>query len=151
MPIEITTALIGIVAALLGGWAGAAISRKSATDILKKQQFFSAASKFKASVIYELIGFYPIDQYWEKKDFHRLYASIPIINSAAAEFRNFVASKTEFDKAVAEYNRYCRENTEDKVFILDFSQSLPGAKSKKFYMEEFKNIVERLLSFANKK
>jgi len=151
MPIEITTAFIGIVAALLGGWVGAAISRKSATDILKKEQFFTAASKFRSTVLYELTSLYPIDQFWDKKEFPRLYQSIPKINSAAAEFRYFVNCKADFDKSISEYNQYCRENTADKVFCLDFYQNMPGTKNRNDYIEQFKNIVEHILSFANEK
>ena len=45
----IISALIGIIAALLGAWAGAAISRKSANDIMRKQEFNKAASKLRAA------------------------------------------------------------------------------------------------------
>lgn len=148
MPIDITTALIGIIAALLGSWAGAAISRKSATDILRKEQFFAAASKFKSTVIYELTGFYPINQYWDENNFPRLYNSIPVVNSAAAEFRYFVASKIEFDKALGEYTIYCRETTYNSVVAEAMYPSMrkEGEIGKR---EHFNSIVEHLLSFAN--
>lgn len=147
MPIEIKTALIGIIAALLGSWAGAAISRRSATDILKKEQFFVAASKFKSTVIYELTGFYPIDQHWEKKEFHRIYNSIPAINSAAAEFRVFASGKADFDKAVSEYNKYCRETTYDNITADTMFPEMrqDGVINKR---KQFKNIVDHFLSFA---
>lgn len=148
MPIEITTALIGIIAALLGGWAGAAITRKSAKDILKKEQFFAASSKFKSSIIYELTGLFPIAQGWDKKNFHRLYDSIPRINSTAAEFSSFVPSKTDFDKAVNEYNKYCRETkytdiSSEKIYPTMRKEGEIGKQ------EQFENLVNHLLSFAN--
>lgn len=151
MPTDITTALIGIIASLLGGWTGAAISRKSATDILKKQQFFAAASKFKVSVIYELTGFFPINQHWDKKDFHRLYDSVPRINSACAEFRYFVASKTDFDKAVGEYNNYCRNETYIDPGLEAMYQSTTKTKTHAEQKKEFMDIVEHLITFANYK
>ena len=150
MPTEITTALIGIVAALLGGWAGAAISRKSAKDILKKEQFYSAVSKFRASVIYELIGFYPINQHWEKKDFHRLYSSIAKVNSAAAEFRYFVNHKTDFDNAITKYSKYCRETKYESIAADTMYPKMRG-KSEIDKREQFSHIVEYLLSFADDK
>lgn len=147
MPIEITTALIGIISALLGGWAGAAISRKSATDILRKEQFFNASSKFRATVIYELSGFYPIKQFWEKNDFCRLYNSIPKINCASAEFRYFTVRKTEFDEAVEKYNQYCRETYEKDVFNIALTSM--NFDTIKAHKERFDSVVKHLLSFAN--
>lgn len=156
----IIAALIGVIGALVGAWAGSAISRKAsieatkssndnAINIMKRQEHFTVASKFKATVIYELSGFYPIDQYWEKDQFSRIYDSIPTINSAAAEFRYFVTSKTDFDKAVSEYNKYCRETTygnvsSDRMFPSMHKEGEIGKR------EQFKNIVDHLLLFADK-
>ena len=126
------------------------ITHKNAIDLMQRQEFFAAASKFKATVLYELIGFYPIDQYWEQKEVHRLRDSIPKINSAAAEFRYFVARQSDFDKAVSEYNQYCRENRADKAFGMDYSKSM-DVKSPNDYRKEFKDIVEHLLSFTDEK
>ena len=125
------------------------ITHKNAIALMQRQEFFAAASKFKATIIYEISGFFPGDR-WDKDEWPRIYQSIPKVNSAAAEFRYFVARKTDFDKVVSEYNKYCRESTADKVFILDFSKSMPG-KYLKDYMKDFKDIVEHLLSFANEK
>ncbi len=141
------------VATILGALLGALLTGPVAYYFTKKlasiQKYDSAASKFRAAVIYELTGFFPVDQHWEKKEFHRLYNSIPRISGAAAEFRYFVARKSDFDKAVNAYTQYCREKTTENVFVLDYSKSMPGSRSTKDYMEEFKNIVEHILSFAN--
>jgi hypothetical protein len=146
----------GVIAGAIGSYfVGVKLSQKNhdkAIALMKRQEFFIAASKFKAIVI-RTIGvlydpFSP-NQIWVKKDFHRLYRSIPRINSAAAEFRYFVASKVDFDKAVSEYNQYCRDNTENMVFKLDYPVTMPGDKTKKDYMDQFYKIVEVLLSFTN--
>lgn len=161
MDSNIIASLIGVIGALIGVWLGGIISKrasieavKSSNDnairIMQRQEFFVAASKFKATILYELIGFYPIDQYWEQKEVHRLCDSIPRINSASAEFRYFVARKSDFDKAISEYNQYCRENRADKAFGMDYSKSM-DVKSPNDYRKEFKDIVEHLLSFADEK
>jgi len=115
---------------------------------IKLTEHKKAASKFKSIVINELSGFYPIDQLWNKKHFSRIYESIPRINSAAAEFSSFVNRKTDFDKAVSEYNTYCRETTYDSVSADSMYPNMrkEGQIGKR---EQFKNIVERLLSFAD--
>lgn len=141
------------VATILGALLGALLTGPVTYYFTKKlasiQKYDSAASKFCAAVLYELVGFYPINQHWEKKEFHRLYDSIPRINSAAAEFRFFVTSKTDFDAAVDEYDKYCQETKENDIFILDFpSMTKPGDIKPK---DRFKNIVEHLLSFTNEK
>ena len=158
-------AITGAIATVLAGFGGAALgacfayktgmklvqeTHKNAIALMRRQEFFVAASKFKATIIYELVGFYPIDQHWEKNEWPRVYQSIPKVNSAAAEFRYFVTGKDDFDKSISEYNKYCRESTADKVFILDFSKSMPG-KYLKDYMKEFNDIVNHILSFANEK
>jgi hypothetical protein len=111
--------------------------------------YINAASTFRSAILGELVGFYPIDQIWDKKEFPQLYKSIPKINSAAAEFRTFVTRKANFDMAINEYNKYCREKKEDKVFALTYPTMGYGGVEE--YQKEFKNIVERIISFANEK
>lgn len=158
MDTNIIAALISVIGALVGTWLGGFISRRAAVEaaessnktaitIMKQQEFFVAASKFKSAVLYDLIGLYPINQHWEKNQFSRIYDSIPRINTAAAEFRYFVVRKTDFDEAVSEYNKYCRETTFDNVQadILYPSMRKEGEIGKR---EQFKNVVEHLLSFT---
>ena len=153
--------IIGVLGTVLGVLLGGPVTyyyakvlvqttHKNAIDLMQRQEFFAAASKFKATVLYEIIGFYPIDQYWEEKEILRLYQSIPRLNSAAAEFRYFVTRKPDFDKAVSEYNQYCREKRADKSFGMDYSKSM-DVKSPNDYKKEFKDIVEHMLSFAKEK
>jgi hypothetical protein len=140
-----------LLSAIIGGIIGIAGTYFGAIRIMRKQEFYKAASQFRSTVHCRLNGFYPIDQPWTKKDFSRLLQSINKINIAAANFKPFTSCKADFDKAVSEYNKYCRDNTEDKVFVLDYPESMPGGKSTKDYMEEFGNIVKHLLSFTNEK
>jgi hypothetical protein len=155
----IIASLIGVVGGLIGAWIGGIISRKAAIEaselsnnnaikIMKRQEFFTAASKYKASIIYELPGFYPSNQYWDKDNFDRLYKSIPHIMSAAAEFRFFVKSKDAFDDAIKAYDEYCRKTTYDQVAADTMYPAMkkPGELGKR---EQFKNIVAHLISFAD--
>jgi hypothetical protein len=104
-------AAVGAICSFFVGVKLAQRSHNKAIALMKRQEFFVAASKFKATVIYKLGVLYdPFmpNQHWDSvKDYPRLYASIPRINSAAAELRRFVSSKTEFDAAVDEYGKYC--------------------------------------------
>ncbi|HQU32304.1 MAG: hypothetical protein HRU72_04480 [Planctomycetia bacterium] len=157
----IIAALIGAIGGLIGAWIGGVISRKAsieavessnknAINIMQRQEFFSASSKFKSAILYELSGFYPIDQNWNENDFPRIYESIPKISSAATEFRYFVTRKTEFDRTVSAYNKYCRETTYESIAAYTM---FPSMKKERDIgkREEFKNIVEHLLSFADEK
>jgi hypothetical protein len=161
---NIIAALIGVIGALIGAWIGGIISKrasieavKSSNDnaikIMQRQEFFVAASKFKATVIYELIGFYPTDQIWDEKEFPRFHQSIPKIKSAAAEFRYFVKRKTEFDAAVKEYHDYCQQRKYKNALSRTYFPNSPRPPNESGInpVEEFKNIVEHLLSFANEK
>ena len=130
--------LLGICGALIMALVG----YRFMLNIQRHNTFNTAASIFRSNVLTELIGFYPIDQHWKKDEFHRLYDSIPRINSAVAEFRHHVDRKADFDRAVKAYNQYCREMTVQKAFVLKYFDSGESAE------EKFKHIVEHLLSFA---
>jgi len=140
--------IIGGIIGIGGTYFGYRLTRSESREIIKLTEFNNAVSKFRSAIIYELSGFYPIEQGWNKEDFPRLYQSIPRINSAATEFRHFVTRKADFDIAIKEYNKYCRETRENDIFTIDFpSMAKPGDIKPK---DRFKNIVEHLLSFANK-
>lgn len=112
-----------IASTVLGGFLGyfirLFIEHRLEIDRIKENikltESLRAASKFKASIIYELSGFYPISQHWDKDNFDRLYHSIPHVMSAATEFRFFVKSKGNFDTAIKNYDEYCRKTTYDAV------------------------------------
>lgn len=153
------TAIISGISGLVGVWLGGILSRKAALEaaessnknaiaIMKQQEFFAAASKFKAAILYELVGFYPINQHWERDQFFRIRDSIPRVNIAAAEFRYFVAGKTDFDNTVSEYSKYSRETTFDSVQADDLYPNMrnEGELGKR---EQFQKIIEHLISFTH--
>ena len=123
----------------------------SVTKVSKTfQNFDISASKFRSTILYELTGFYPIYEYWTKDKFPLLYETIPRVNSAASEFKYYVSRKSEFDKAVADYNEYCRRTTYE---IVSADAMYPSMRKKDEISkrDQFKNIVGHLLSFAEQK
>jgi hypothetical protein len=130
---------------LLAALLGSIINRKH----IEQKEFNKSASIFRSKVLAEFVGFYPVNQLWEKNEWSRINRSIPIINTAAAEFRYFVARKADFDKAISEYNKYCREKTKENIFSLAYpTMGYGGVEERK---KEFDNIISHLLSFANEK
>ncbi|MDD2467849.1 MAG: hypothetical protein PHI97_28045 [Desulfobulbus sp.] len=128
-------------------------THQNAIDIIQRQETYRAASKFRATVIYELSGFYPLGQHWDEKEFPRLYNSIPKIMSGAAEFRCFVGCKDDFDTAVNEYGEYCRKTKYEELIpayekFPNTYQIQPGEISPR---EKFDHLVKSLLSFAEEK
>jgi hypothetical protein len=141
------------IGAVIGWIIREVVSDKLARDrnleAIKITEFNKAASTFRSKVFTEFVGFYPINQFWEKNEWIRINQSIPIIKSAAAEFRYFVTHKTDFDKAMSEYDKYCREKTQGNVFPLAYpTMGYGGVEERK---KEFDNIISHLLSFANEK
>jgi hypothetical protein len=118
------------------------------TSDIQSKEFNVAASAFRNKILTELIGFYPINLVWNKKDWHKIRESIPVINSAAAEFKYFVTFKDDFDKALNRYNKYCNEKTEEKVFALAYPTMGYGGVEE--HKKEFDGIVKHLLSFTEK-
>ena len=64
------------------------------------KRFNGAVAAFRSTIFFELEGIYPITRFWDKELFPRFSQSIPKIDRAAAEFRYFVKSKTNFDTAI---------------------------------------------------
>lgn len=114
---------------------------------MQKQELLRVALKFSATVLYELSGFHPIDQYWDKDNFDRLYQFIPTVNSAATEFRFFVARKDDFGATIKNYNEYCRKTTYDDVSADRMFPSMKK-KAKLGRGEQFKILVEHLIVTA---
>lgn len=141
-----------VVGALIGGGIAYLISNKqigtahrNALELIQRQESLRVASKFKASIIYELSGFYPVNQYWDKDNFDRLYKSIPRVMSAAAEFRFYVSRKDDFDTAIKDYDEYCRLTKFDEIISPDKFPSMSYIDKR----EQFKNIVGHLISFVD--
>ncbi|OPY64932.1 MAG: hypothetical protein A4E62_02779 [Syntrophorhabdus sp. PtaU1.Bin002] len=140
------TVITTIATTIIGGMVGYFSARRISN--LNTRQL--AAAKFRAGIIYELTGFYPVDHYWEEKDFPRLYQNMPRIKSMCAEFRYFVKSKDAFDTAVKNYDEYCRKTTYGEISAYSMYPTMrkDGEIDPR---EKFNNIVKHLLSFAERK
>jgi hypothetical protein len=155
---EIIKYLFGLVGLTIGGALGylirTVIEHRLAIDRIKENikltELNKASSKFRSSVLYELIGFYPIDQHWDKKNYQHLYNSLPLINSISSEFRYYLSKKEEFDKTVGKYNTFCRETTHNSI-VADNMYPAMRKESEMGKKEEFENIINQLLSFTEEK
>jgi hypothetical protein len=157
---QIVAAFITVAGTLLGVLIGSILGRissnraieasnKNSIDIIKKQEFYKAASKFRSDILYVLLGFYPIDQHWEERNFILLYEYLPKIKSASAEFRFFVKNKEAFDSAVKDYDEYCRETKYQDVMNYSMYKKSMYSPEDKGPKERFKVLVEHLISFSN--
>ncbi|MEW6068279.1 MAG: hypothetical protein AB1610_08315 [Nitrospirota bacterium] len=118
--------------------------------IYRKNRVAEASVKFRNKILTELKGLYPVTQCWEQSIFLRFRQSIPEIESITTEFRYFVPfyRKWAYNKALKDYCKYCNEITWNNIASYSFWPNFP--KPRKNPREQFKNIVEHLLSFANK-
>ena len=143
--ISIFVSIVGVICVILGYL----IYHKLAIRRNRLAEAGKAALKFRSIILEELSGLYPIDQYWDDNQFSRINNSIPKIKSTAVEYKYFLAAtrRANFDKAVDDFIKYFRENTPLSVAADDFYPSMrkEGAIGKR---EQFKHIVENLLSFA---
>ena len=116
-----------------------------------KNRTAEAAIKCRNRILVELEGLYPVTQHWDQSIFSRLKQSIIKIGSIATEFRHFVPfyRKRAFDTALKNYCNYCNKITWDDVASYSFWPDFPQKRINP--REQFNNIVEHLLSFANKK
>lgn len=126
------------------------LAKNRAEEDRRAKEFMGAAVKFRSAIINELVGFYPVNQYWDKTEFYRLYQSLPKIKSAAADFSFFIESKTALDDAVKDYDEYCRKTTWEHVSasIMYPDMRKDGEISP---CDKFEHLVNKLLSFAEKK
>jgi hypothetical protein len=127
-----------------------------------KSRRADACSKFRASVLSALDGFYPIPVNWPK-DLHstdqKLRAVFPHLQTAVAEFRYFVPvmKRRGFDRAWFVYrlgengreiDRQCYHQ-----YMPFISSSVVNGKeftedNSKAYAEKFKRNVDAILSYA---
>ncbi len=155
---EIIKYFFGLIGLTVGGVLGylirTVIEHRLAIDRIKENikltELNKASSKFRSSILYELTGLYPIDQHWERENIQHLYNSLPLINSIASDFRYYLSEKEEFDNTVRKYNKFCREITYNSLVADSMYPSMRKEKEmgKK---EEFANIINQLLSFAEQK
>jgi hypothetical protein len=139
--------LLGICGALIMALIGYRLS----LNLQKHNTFITAASTFRSKILAELEGLYPITHHWDESMYPRFSQSIPKIESAAAEFKFFVPfyHSQAYDKALKNYCEYCNEITQNDVASYSLWPDFP--KPRENPREQFKNIVEHLLSFAEEK
>ncbi len=118
----------------------------------RKNRIAEASTKFRNKILTELQGLYPVTQYWEQGIFLRFSQSIVKIESIATEFRHFIPfyRKRAFYATLKNYCDYCNKITWDEVGAYAMYKNSMFDPKDKGPREQFKNIVEHLLSFANK-
>lgn len=119
----------------------------------EREKFNDAASAFRNKVLNALEGIYPITRsWWDESLFPKFQQSVSIIETAGAEFKRFIKRKTKFDTAIRNYHDYCQRKTYERGgprMTYPNSPTMPQPNADP--IEEFKNIVEHLLSFAKNK
>jgi hypothetical protein len=101
--------IIGAVAAiLLVGYLALQKGRRGKIDTAAQ-----AALAFRNKVLAELEGLYPVTRAWNNDAYNKFKETIPGIESAAAEFRNFLPAdkRGSFDEALKNYCSHCSEIT----------------------------------------
>ncbi len=115
----------------------------------KEEAAKQAANAFREIVLNELKGVYPIPRYLDKDVCDKFKASIPAVESAAAEFRKFMASSQAglFDDALKTYCDHCNKITWESCVTYNLSVELkkPEDEGPK---EIFRQNVNALLSFV---
>ena len=108
-----------------------------------------AAVVFKSIILGELKGLYPIPQYLNTEDIDKFRATIPKVEAAAAEFRQFVAPKKRdsFDSSLNKCCGHCKRITWTDCIATNI---LPGKKKADEIepKEIFRQNVNALLSFT---
>jgi hypothetical protein len=137
-----------ILPALIAAFFASVIPRKHKD----KERFNGAADTFRTKVITALEGIYPITRtWWDESLFPKFPQSVPKIETAAAEFSHFIKCKTDLDIAVKKYHDYCQRSTYKKCAPrIEYPNTPKLPNSDIDHIEEFKNIVEHILSFAKK-
>ncbi len=115
----------------------------------KEEAVKQAANAFREIILKELKGVYPIPRYLDKDVCDKFKVSIPAVESAATEFRRFVASSKKglFDNALKTYCDHCKKITWESCVTYNLSVELkkPEDEGPK---EIFRQNVNALLSFA---
>ena len=119
----------------------------------RKNNFSATSATFRNKILIALEGIYPITRsWWDESLFPKFPQSVSKIETAGAEFRHFVKRKTAFDAAIKDYRDYCQRRTYERgAPRMTYPNSPAPPNPATDPIEEFKNIVEHLLSFAEKK
>jgi hypothetical protein len=120
--------------------------------VRRKKKAARAADAFKKKVLSELKGLYPITRFMEPDEIDRIKASLPMIKSAAAEFRPFLSpnSRESFDSALKNYSSLCNTITWGDCVTF---RILPATKKPEDIgpKEVFRQNVNALLSFTEQR
>ena len=140
--IDITLIIAGSI--LMATFIGYAYRRKSIHEEAAR-----AAVVFNDKILTELEGLYPIPRHLDINIFDRFIGSIPVIKSAAAEFRPFVPARnrTSFDEALQNYCSHCSKITWESCTAFNI---IPGLRKPEDEgpKEIFRQHVNALLSFT---
>jgi hypothetical protein len=154
MPITIDTvvtfSLGGIVGYLVRTLIDHFLAKSRSAEDREAKRFDEAVTTFRRSILTELEGIYPVTHIWENTVFPRFQQSVNKIETAAAEFRHFIKRKAEFDVAVKKYRDYCQKREYERVSTWQMYTDMrkPGDIGP---VETFKNLVEELISFTERK
>jgi hypothetical protein len=117
--------------------------------VRRKKNASRAAAAFRNKVLSELKGLYPIPRFLEPAEIDRIQASLPVIKSAAAEFRPFLNTRSRgpFDSALKNYSKLCNTITWGDCVTF---RILPATKKPDDIgpKEVFRQNVNALLSFT---
>lgn len=116
MPVEITTALIGIIGILLGAWGGAAISRsatiratesanQNAIEIMRRQEFSIATAKLRSAFAPTQTKLYLARKSGETNLREFFDNVLPLHGAAIEEFRTFARDGAAYQEAWEEYRK----------------------------------------------
>ena len=115
----------------------------------RKKSAKKASHEFRAAVLAELKGVYPIPRYLDIEVCGKFSQSIPKIESAAAEYRQFIPtdSKKAFNTALQDYREHCSRIRWESCVTYNTSRdrSNPEEIGPK---EVFRQNVNALLSFT---
>ena len=116
----------------------------------RRNKAAKAAVVFREKVLAELKGLYPIPRHLDKEVSDKFRRSIPDIESAAAEFRQFIPSgrRSSFDTALKKYSEHCSVITWEECVTFNIVPRKPDEIGPK---EVFRQNVNALLSFAKNK
>jgi hypothetical protein len=135
--------LLGICGALIMAFLGVRL----AIVVQRYGASVAASHTFRNIILSELKGLYPVNDYWDKSIFPRFKQSIAKIESAATEFQFFIPfyQRKAYKKALSDYYDYC-----NKITWYDVAGYYFWPENQENPREQFKNIVDRILSFSHK-
>lgn len=154
MPITLDNVVVfslgGIVGYLTHTLVVHFLAKGRATEDREAKRFDEAVTTFRRAVLAELEGIYPVTHVWDRNVYPRFRQSIPKVETAAAEFRQFIKRKSEFDTAAKEYRDYCWTVTFEEVSAW---HNYPSMRKPEDIgpPETFRNVVEHLLSFTERR